>query len=339
LFVALFLSLVALSGAQTFVGPAWQKQFASQKEQQLDRIIKNDTTPGSYPNALQLLELFIESMDVSFDTVADDMPQQLLDRRPKLIHSIGVIADARWLPVSNNRGYTGVFTGCDNLYVRLSLAKAPDAGPKGYAPGLSLKCLRNGVKSANLFAMYSLQGQDSWNFFAHDLTNHVPDLSANAGFALLELRKTFAKASAYPVMIGLSDLAQVDQNGMNITTPRFPFRLVFHPVTSLHRAFPDTPQTPFEEVLAAGLTNPGPMYEIYAQDQPQDEQSSFIHIGSIVTTSPAQTSYFGDKYMFFQHTRMESDFVFRPEWQAPADQIMQFQQGQDYFTFPDLPWN
>ena len=39
---------------------------------------------------------------------------------------------------------------------------------------MGLKFLRNGVMSADLVAMWSLNGQPgNWNFFANDFRNHV----------------------------------------------------------------------------------------------------------------------------------------------------------------------
>jgi len=269
------------------------------------------------------------------------MPYQfLVQRRPKLIHSVGVVLDSVWKVVPNSLGYTGIFAmGCENLYVRLSCARVPTNGTGGYTPGLSLKCLRTGLPSGNMFAMFSLQGQDSWNFFKHDLTNHVPDLSSNAEFILQELRNTFAKASNWPVMIGLSNLASYDQDGKNYTSPVFPFRLVFHPTTALHNAFPDTPQEPFEEVLMNGLNSPRDLYSIYAVINPNDSVDKFVQIGTISSVSPASTSNFGDNLMFFQHTRMENDFIYRPDWADPATQIMANQRAVDDYNYPDLPFN
>jgi len=335
----IFFLILSLSSGQTYFGPTWQNQTALQKDKVLHQVITSNTKPGSFPSTLELAELFLESMQTSFDYVGDDMPSQFPSRRPKLIHSVGVIIDSKWVPTANATGYTGVFMGCDNLFVRLSLAREPSTGAKGYTPGLSLKCLRDGVPSANLFAMYSLQGQDSWNFFKHDLTNHVPDLGKDADSSLQALRGVFAKASSYPVMIGLTNFAQYDQKGTLYSTPRFPFRLIFHPVTSIHTAFPDTPQQPFEQFLAQGLSKPGPLYEVYAEVQPDDPQNKYAHIGTISTVGPATTSNFGDQSMFYQHTRMEDDFNTVPQWKAPADAIMQRQQNVDYFTFNDLPWN
>jgi len=279
-------------------------------------------------------------MDPTFDTVADDMPRQFfgLQRRPKLIHSVGCIAQAKWVPTDRNP-YTGVFNGCDNLFIRFSLAKEATKGAKGYAPGISVKCMRSGVPSANIFAMFSLQGQDSWNFFKHDLTNHVPDLSSKADFILQRLRGKFAEASDWPTMLGLADFATYDQNGGNVTEPKFPFRLIFHPTTVVHNSFDDAPtDDPFENVIAKKLS-PGPLYYVYAQDQPTDLPSQYIQIGVLSLTAKPGTSQFSDKFMFYQHSRMEDDFDYYPQWVAHAKEIVQQQRNTDYYTYPDLPFS
>jgi len=325
--------------AQIYVGPQYQAKSNTVKTSELYYASTNNTSPSSFPT-VGLVELFLENMDTSFDTVADDMPNQFLglQRRPKLIHSVGVVALASWVPLANGKGYTGVLSGCSNVVVRLSLAKKPATGAKGYAPGIALKCLRSGTKSGNLFAMFSLEGQDSWNFFKHDLTNHVPDLSSSADSLLLKLRDTFGQASDWPTMIGLSDLAEFDENGKNMTTPKFPFRLVFHPVTSVRNMFTDTPTADPFGTLARTL-RPGTLYTIYAQDQPTDTQDQLVLIGRLDLRTATTTSNFADKYLFFQHTRMENDFYYKPTWAPFAQQILNQQRNTNYYTFPDLPFN
>jgi len=337
---AVFVIFITFGSAQQYVGPVYQGQSNTQKRVELAGAAFSDRNSSSFPS-IGLIELFLEDMDVSFDTVADDMPTQFLglQRRPKLIHSVGVVAVSQWVPISNSMGYTGVFAGCQNLLIRFSLAKAPNPPPRGYAPGIAVKCLRSGVKSANLFAMVSLEGQDSWNFFKHDLTNHVPDLGPNADSTLFRLKDKFSEASDWPVFIGLSDFAKYDESGRNYSIPKFPFRLIFHPVTSVRNSFSDAPTAaPFQTVLAQKLQL-GPVYWVYAQDQPTDTQDKFVLIGRIDLTTPASTSLFGDKYLFFQHSRMENDFSYKPSWVPYAQQIVDQQQNTDHYTYPDLPFN
>jgi hypothetical protein len=47
-----------------------------------------------------------------------------------------------------------------------------------------MKFIRDKVESGNVFAMYSLKGQSSFNMFENDFTNHVPMINeAKSAFA------------------------------------------------------------------------------------------------------------------------------------------------------------
>jgi hypothetical protein len=304
--------------------------------------VTGDTTQGSFPGSIELGGLFLESMDTSFDAAADDMPYQGpfdLIRRKKLIHSVGTIAQAKWVSVGSHP-YTGVFKGVDNLLIRFSSAKPVEAN-ENMTPGISLKFLRDGVKSANLMAMYSLSGQKSMNFFAHDLTNHVPNLGGSIPFALKALQKAFEKASKWPTMLAMSDMAAYDQQGNKVAQPEFPWRLVFSPNPSVTAMFPETGNGDYvkdTETLAAGTT----LYDVYAEHDADEnnlhyEKSKPVKIGQIVlTTAPTSTS-FGDNLLFFQHQRIDDDFAIHPDWVERADAINEAQaNAEGGFYFPDL---
>jgi len=55
------------------------------------------------------------------------------------------------------------------------------------------------------------------------------------------LLAAFKKASAWPTMIGLSDFCGVDEKGKKETSPKFPYRLIFHPTNEVHTAFGNKP--------------------------------------------------------------------------------------------------
>jgi hypothetical protein len=66
--------------------------------------------------------------------------------------------------------------------------------------------------------------------------------------------------------------AEVDQNGKRDPAPKFPFRIIFHPVDALHFAFPDSPPpTPNPWFYYLLLLKPGPIFEVYAQPEPEDQ--------------------------------------------------------------------
>ena len=93
-----------------------------------------------------------------------------LSSRTKYIHSVGTHGKVKFVPKSNK--YTGIFKGANHGIVRFSSAAKPDAnGGQPLAPGMGLKFLRDGKDSANLVAMFSVEGQpNDWNFFSNDFT-------------------------------------------------------------------------------------------------------------------------------------------------------------------------
>jgi len=332
----------------TFGGPGpydnstYQSLFARSKLELLTNAIDEDTTPADWPSTFQLSELFLERMDRSFDFRGDDLPKQGpfdLETRKKLVHSVGCVVKIEFVAVNNN--YSGVFKGCKNALLRFSLAQQmdPSGGDSAITPGIALKFLRNYQPSANMMAMYSLVGQRSFNFFAHDLTNHVPELPSDGPLALQALRRKFSSASDYPAFVGLSDLAKYDENGTPASKVSFPFRLHFHPNTTLHYSIPDTYTGMTTEYQLSKLLTPNHhLYDVYAQATPFSDQLTLI--GRIYTRSYATTSYFGDKTLFFQHTRFESDLVYYPSWAQKAKDILSIQRNVKTpgFHYADLPW-
>jgi len=339
--VAALLALSALAAAYSpeHTGEDWQSQSAADKQDTLYSQVVADTTPYGWYSTARLLELFIEDMGTTFDSVMDDMPSQALgvEERPKLIHSVGAVAECKF--VSNGQhSYTGLFKGASNGFLRLSHAKAPETNPPNTVPGFGLKFLRTGVSSGNIMAMYSLTGQTSFNFFEHDFTNHAPDRDRSTLSAVNQkLFSTFGKASQWPTLLGLSDFARWDEDGNEEAEPNFPFRLVFHPSTAVHTLFPSGPQQgdtyfidQFEQQLRPGL-----IYHVYAQATPLSDDVDYI--GDLIATSKFSGSNYGDKDMFYQHTRMEADIALRPEWKDPMDQILADQRAvTSGYVYPDL---
>ena len=117
---------------------------------------------------------------------------------------MGVVGTAEWRSVGDH-GYSGVFTGSQNVIIRMSLASQPDPEELKTTPGIAIKFLRDGVDSGNMVAMFSVDGQQSWNFFKNNFTNHIPPL---ASLALAPLGAKFATATKNIGQVGLSDMAR-----------------------------------------------------------------------------------------------------------------------------------
>lgn len=183
-------------------------------------------------------------MDPTIKWVGDTFQNGWTGPRNKYIHTVGNTATVKFVPVSNNEGYTGCFRGVDNGIIRLSAAIQPDytkttaAGADGnFVPGFGLKFLRSGVASGNLVAMYSVDGQPSWNFFENIFSNHIPDPMGSGQKAL---GSKFATATSKIGSVGLSDIATYDQNGKKEASPKFPFELIFEPDQGVKSRFTTT---------------------------------------------------------------------------------------------------
>merc|ERR1719369_1330881 len=103
-----------------------------------------------------------------FHFVGDERPE---NRREKLTHNVGSVAKVEWRKKGQN-SFTGMFA--DPLLhgiVRLSHIRQPDPAKLLTSPAMSLKMFRDGRHSANLVAQYSVESQESWNFFKNDLSN------------------------------------------------------------------------------------------------------------------------------------------------------------------------
>ena len=102
---------------------------------------------------------------------------------------------------------------------------------------MGLKFLRDGVPSANLVAMYSIEGQpDDWNFFTNDFCNHIGEPTTTvqkAGSA------KFATVTKWPNAVGLSDWADIDEHGKKVDGV-FPFKVCFKPTAEMKNKFSET---------------------------------------------------------------------------------------------------
>ena len=177
---AAFAALVSYSSAYVAVNTStYLGKTAAQKSADIWTNITANTTSQSWYNVFQLAGLFAENEDPTFSTKGDQMPSAGLGIRDKLIHSVGTIGKIKWVS-KGTHPYTGLFKGASYGYARMSLAVQPSAKVQNTAPGIGIKLLRDGKDSGNFVSMYSVDGQPTWNFFANDFTNHIPNaLSGN----------------------------------------------------------------------------------------------------------------------------------------------------------------
>merc|ERR1712098_682542 len=192
-----------------------------------------DPNPGSFPG-LELGEIFFEDMCPTMWAMGDELPTAWTgNTRQKYIHSVGNVATVEFVSTGDHP-YTGIFKGAQHGVIRLSMAAEPDPAVLNTTPGIGLKFLRDGIDSSNLVAMFGVDGQPSWNFFANDFTNHIP---AAQDQALVLLADKFATATPYVQQVGLSDWGEKGQDGMPEANVVFPYMLRFEPTGDI--AFED----------------------------------------------------------------------------------------------------
>jgi hypothetical protein len=281
------------------------EQMSAQQKQALLLAKAGGSGSGSYPPTLNVLTGILgESVMTSFDSNSDTMAQ----KRSKYIHSVGIVGGIKFVS-SGDHPYKGLFQGADHGIVRFSSAKEPSSD--GFTPGMGLKFLRDGRKSANFVSMYSLDGHtcDVTNFFESAWSNHIP-LTDNFGLKIIAAK--FWQASYCPLMVGVSDMAS-DADGKPAPRGSFPFQLIFKPAVNTECHCDN-----YDKCLAnlAKLPVGTKLFDVEALATPG---AASKHIGEILMTSQITRSRWGDEQLFFQHQHMEDDFDIHPEWLEQLD--------------------
>ena len=91
--------------------------------------------------------------------------------RVKMTHPRGVVMKVAFRPTSHN--YTGIFRGAKHGILRVSDVVRTDPEVPQTSPGFGIKFLRDGMDSADGVAMFSLDGQSSFNFFENRWSTHL----------------------------------------------------------------------------------------------------------------------------------------------------------------------
>jgi len=84
-----------------------------------------DTSSAKFPSNLELIGMFAESMNPTFDTAGDLLPKTWSGkRRTKYIHSVGVTSKVSFKANAAST-YSGIFKGASHGLIRMSAAIEP----------------------------------------------------------------------------------------------------------------------------------------------------------------------------------------------------------------------
>jgi hypothetical protein len=252
----------------------------------------------------QFLAMHFQKLKQKVDYDSDVSPKKW----KKYLHRHGALAKVKIVPVGKEK-YTGVFKGAECALLRLSLTYNPK-GEKPVAPGLALKVLRDGLPSANVSALYGIDGQGKeFNFFKYPLSNIVP-AGETRGAKLMH--KLFKKVTHYPEELMLEHMAATDAHGVQEESSVIPAQIFFVPGPNMMGA--STDHDVREDFLA--VPEGAVVYKIYAlkatpvgfndySEYTQEDATRFLGeselIAHVVTTSKFIASEFGDDGIFFRH--------------------------------------
>jgi len=300
-----------LKALQSIVGCSSNDSYIELSAYKKRRAIwHNVIADTSSPDWINVAGIFLESMETTFSAEGDYMPCSLTGNRKKYIHQVGRTGKVNF--VSNgNHEFTGMLTGGFWGIVRFSSAAEPSAN-QPLAPGMGLKFLRNGMDSANLVAMFSTNGQPSWNFFENTWKTWIPPVQ---GAALTALACKFSTATPHPGNVGLTELASFDGLGNRVEEPKVPFGLKFKPTDQVKGTFDRinggqsfVSYHEYMDTLGA-IPADATLFDVYAVDQPDGPETL---IGTLNLEHTLTTSKFGDQSLFFRHQKKEDDFDLNP---------------------------
>lgn len=233
-------------------------------------------------------------LDRSFTHSSDEMPEGRL----KIIHTYGSVAAVQF-EAAEDSPYSGLFQGACGL-VRLGWA-APPAPLVGYIPGMAIKLFIDGLASANMHVMNSLDGQGrNANFFEKTFSN---ELERPSNPLLLAGVKVFEKFVSNALLLDVSHVALFDQNALQAREVKAPQRIYFIPTgeVQLPKVAKKDLRLQLEEIPRDTV-----LYNVYGEE----ENGEQFYMGQLTTVSRFVASSYGDQKLFFQH----SDTFLRDEF-------------------------
>lgn len=246
--------------------------------------------------------LFSQSMWPTFLHAQNTLPVG----RQKLIHSVGLVCPFTW-KMSVQSPFSGLFQAGTVTRGLVRLGSALEVTlHSGIVPGIGIKLLRSGVvASGNLVALSLLEPTTNYNFFARPLSNHisVPKSARNRLGAA-----KFAQVSREPNKVGLSDICQYTQDGDLVASVQFPFKVVL--TSSLRMSRLPRTLLQWNMELVSAIPSGSVLYVVTAFTS----RNESVVLGQIVTDAECVTSAFGDSSLFFQHQRIEDDWMVRPDF-------------------------
>ncbi len=171
---------------------------------------------------MDLLPLFQQDMNLSFDHTGDSMP----DNRVKMTHPRGVTTKVVFRPTKDTP-YTGIFRGAKHGIMRISETVPTSPDKPQTSPGFGIKFLRDGMDSADTVTMFNFDGQKSFNYFKNRWSTHLNEFTNEC--ARQTIGKKLAETTDHIGAMSVLDWAKHTESGLEESDPKHPFILEFEP--------------------------------------------------------------------------------------------------------------
>lgn len=215
-----------------------------------------------------------------------------------------------------------------------------------FTPGMALKIYvpnrtdGRSADSVNMHVMYSVDGHDSFNFFAENFSNVLPNahsLKAKLGAHFFKEGMQYIGAKdSYPGNLAVDHFAAVDAKGNQVSASKAPYKILFQPHPEMagtyrnlmkeeeakffsragfkevnvdfRRIFTDSP---FAYKVGQVLFTVWGKNKVVAQEEASTNEDrepvanpsaeGFTKIGTLVLASPFVASTYGDETLHFAH--------------------------------------
>jgi len=243
-------------------------------------------------------------MNLSYDSVTDTMPLGRL----KKTHPVGLVSKIELIPAPDTP-YTGIFRGAKHGIMRISETVAVSPEVAKTAPGFGIKFLRDGMYSANSVAMFSFDGQKSFNFFKVRWTTILREF--NNSCARETIGKHLAGVTDHLGATSVMDMADYDESGKKEEEPNWPYQIDFEPYDVY--GWSDEYQNDMQDQIGVIPANTV-MFKVWAYDEPPELGGEERLAGWLVSRSDQIDSFWADTQLFFQHRRLDDDIKRRPHY-------------------------
>ena len=205
-----------------FDTPAYQAQDANCKAEMIWRKVLQDDLRERFYTGNEFTSLFSQDMNLTYDAVTDSMP---INRR-KVTHPVGITSKIEYISHPDSP-YTGLFRGAKHGIMRISETTKTVEHKAKTAPGFGIKFLRDGMASGNAVAMFSFDGQKSFNFFKNRWTTILREFKNMC--ARETIGKKLAGVTDHIGATSVMEMSMFDQYGNEEEEPHWPFEVNFEP--------------------------------------------------------------------------------------------------------------